>query len=115
MKELRESVKMLVDKEYEQSSEKFGETYHSSHEALGVLWEEVDEAKYEMACISTHYDLFGTSVRNDDYDEQSANLNHICNTAINGACELIQVANVAQKAIKSMRERGRVVKIGGAK
>lgn len=109
MKELRESVKMLVDKEYERSSEKFGKTYHSSHEALGVLWEEVDEAKYEMACISTHYDLFGISVRDDDYDEQSANLNHIYNIAINSACELIQVANVAQKAIKSIKERGDVI------
>lgn len=109
MKELRKSVKTLVDKEYEQSSEKFGETYHSSHEALGVLWEEVAEAMFEVVYLRSRYDMFRQSVRTDDYDEQSANLNHIYNTAINSACELIQVANVAQKAIKSIKERGDVI------
>lgn len=109
MDKLREQVKTLVTEEYERSSKKYGETYYSSHEALGVLWEEVNEAKYEMECIESQYDLFGESVIDNDYDRQSHYLNRIHDTAVNGACELIQVANVAQKAIKSIKERGEVV------
>lgn len=109
MDKLREQVKALVAEEYERSSKKYGETYYSSHEALGVLWEEVDKAKYEMECIESQYDLFDESVIDNDYDWQVEYLKSIYNVAVNGACELIQVANVAQKAIKSIKERGDVV------
>lgn len=109
MKELRESVRALVAEEYERSSKEYGETYYSSHEALGVLWEEVDEAKYEMDGVNKLYNCFGRSVVDNVYDIQVEYLKSIYNVAVNGACELIQVANVAQKAIKSIKERGDVV------
>lgn len=105
MDKLREQVKTLVDKEYERSSEKFGETYHSSHEALGVLWEEVKETTREMSNLQREYNFFGYSVMDDNYTEQIQRLEHINKVAVNGACEFIQVANVAQKAIKSMKDK----------
>lgn len=109
MDKLREQVKTLVTEEYERSSKEYGETYHSSYEALGVLWKEVDEAKYEMDGVNELYNCFGHSVVDNTYDIQVEYLKSIHNVAVNGACELIQVANVAQKAIKSIKERGDVV------
>lgn len=103
MKELRKQVEKLVCEEYERSSIEHGKTYYSSHEALGVLWEEVEEAQCEMSGVHTIYDFFRQSVKNDDYDVQVEYLKRIHKIAVNGACELIQVANVAQKAIKSIK------------
>lgn len=107
MKELREQMEKLVYEEYERASKEHGETFHTSHEALGVLWEEVDEAQYEMSGVHTYYNLFRRNVKDDDYSRQSEYLENLYRVAINGACELIQVANVAQKAIKSLPERKR--------
>lgn len=109
MIELRKQVEALVNDEYERSSKEHGEKYHSSHEALGVLWEEVEEANYEMLNVYTEFECFGRSVRDDEYDWQKQYLKDIYRTAVNGACELIQVANVAQKAIKSMEKTPEVI------
>lgn len=112
MKELREQVEKLVYEEYERASKEHGETFYSSHEALGVLWEEVEEAQFEMSGVHTHYNFFGHSVKDNDYDGQAEYLKKIYTMAVNGACELIQVANVAQKAIKSLPKRKQTEVIG---
>lgn len=104
MKELMQSVNGLVEEERERAAKKHGATLHSSHEALGVLWEEIGEAEEELELIKKLFEVFKTAVRDDAYTHQLQTLDDVYTHAMRGACELIQVANVALKSIDSIED-----------
>lgn len=97
MKELKEAVKVLMNEEYERAAKRFGESFHSPHEAYAVILEEKEEAGWELMDLKYSIDLFWESVKKDDTEYQDA-LKGIEKHALNAACECIQVAAMAYKA-----------------
>jgi SMC interacting uncharacterized protein involved in chromosome segregation len=59
-------VKDLIQAEYDNACEKFGEKYHSLHEGYAVLLEEVEEAENEMDKIKHNLDILWKKIKNQD-------------------------------------------------
>lgn len=96
MKELKESVKVLMHEEYERAAEKFGKRFHSTHESYAVLKEEIEEAESEMKVVIAYLDEYWIRAKcNIDTDDLSKMVEE---RALNAACELIRVAAMAYKA-----------------
>ena len=100
MKELKEAVKTLMEEEYRRASEKFGENFHSPHEAYAVIKEEVEEAESDLKYFKTLLKYHWCDVKKNDMEHQNHTLEEIEKSAINAACECIQVAAMAYKARK---------------
>jgi hypothetical protein len=101
MTKLKESVKELVAQELSMASKDYGDRFHSAHEAYAVILEEYEEAKEELSNIEYALANFWGCVRFPDYSEDSepnAHLSDLERTAINAACECIQIAAMARKA-----------------
>ena len=99
MKELKEAARALMREEYERAAERFGESFHSPHEAYAVILEEKEEICWELMDLKYAIDLFWESVKKDDTEYQDA-LRNIEKYALNAACECIQIAAMAYKARK---------------
>lgn len=100
MKELKEAVEVLMREEYERAAESFGESFHSPHEAYAVLKEEVEEAESDLKYLKMLLEYYWCDVKKNDMEHQNSMLKEIEKTALNAACELIQVAAMAYKARK---------------
>ena len=106
MHKLIEEVKKCIECECSRIGEKYGFTYHTDHESYAILLEEVEEAKEEMDQLQEDMADFWKTVREDsDNNIKCAHLNDIQMSAVFAACELIQVAAVASKAIGTIRKR----------
>lgn len=80
--------------------------FHTDHEALGVLYEEVDEAKVEMGNLKNRFEEYKNLVFRDLPDDAKlTELYSISNHAVLLAAEAVQVAAVAQKAINIKEAR----------
>ena len=104
MKKLIEEVSELVLKEYVRASQQHGPVNHSGHESYAILKEECEEARTE--CISTemHLDRYWKSIKEDDYKYQVECLSAIHHKSILAACEFIQTAAMATKALETIRQ-----------
>ena len=101
MTKLKEAVKALIAQELSMASKDYGDRFHSAHEAYAVILEEYEEAKEELNNIEYALADFWGCVRFPDYSddhEQNAHLSDLERTAINAACECIQIAAMARKA-----------------
>ena len=98
MKELKEAVKGLVREEYERAAERFGEKFNSLHEAYAVILEEEEKAQNEMRYILGQIEAFWIRIKENMIMDGS--LEVIEKTALNAACECIQIAAMAYKARK---------------
>ena len=112
MDKLMEEVKECIEREYGRAGAKFGLTNNSDHESYAVVLEELQEAKSDMECFESHMALFWELVKRNDHNL----LKHEClirmyNTALTGACEMIQVAAMAKKAAITVCNRGAVEEI----
>lgn len=59
-------VNQLIEAEYKNACEKWGEKYNSLHEGYAVLLEEVEEARNEFECFNYHFlHLWDVIKRND--------------------------------------------------
>lgn len=96
MKELKEAVKALMCEEYERAAERFGGKFHSPHEAYAVILEEEEKAQNEMRYILGQIEAFWIRIKENMIMDGS--LEVIEKTALNAACECIQVAAMAYKA-----------------
>lgn len=97
-------VEGLCQKELAMASEKFGATHASAHEGYAVILEEYEEACYEMDGLRDSLELMWNAVKEDDAKEAGFHAAVLRKYAISGACELIQVAAMAQKMIDTERE-----------
>ena len=96
MKILREKVKVLVEDELKMANEEFP-LFRSDHEAYGVLDEELNEAM-DAAHEAVHaFGDFRYAVFNDDEDMKKDAIDKIRKSAIETACEFVQVAAMARK------------------
>ena len=93
---LQKSIGILVEDELEMARSEHGTEFNSHHEAYGVTREEIQEAGDELKRIRKRLkDVWGYIKH--DLDVGEIELTEIEKRAINGACELIQVAAMARK------------------
>ena len=103
MTRLYNEVIELAKTEYERASKNWGPTNHSAHESYAVLKEEMDEAR--MECIQTELwtDKYWTEVKNNNGVKQEEYIKEVYLHSLLAACEFIQTAAMAQKALATMR------------
>lgn len=115
MKELLHDVELLKDEELSRAY-KTRPLFHSNHEGVAVLEEEVMEAFDEFDSLTDSFICMKKNVFRDGEQERindlAAEIEHY---AIYAACELIQVAAVARKCIEfrtyERRQEGRKRKL----
>ena len=99
MEELMEEVYTIVDNEYERSSAEWGPFYNSSHEAIGVISEELEEVIEALDNTKERLQAYWKAIRADD-DAR------VKGFALAGAkpasyqlvAEAVQLSNTIQKA-----------------
>lgn len=97
-KKTMEDVKVLVQNELGMASGVYGYKFNSKHEAYAVILEEVEEAEDEFNGINYRLKNIWHEIKeNIDCD---TNLSLLERYAINLACEAIQVAAMARKAMR---------------
>lgn len=96
-KKTMEGIKYLVQNELDMACEDNGDSFASDHEAFSVILEEVAESKEEMYAIIDCMHGLWRSVRDDRKNGDI--LTDIERHARRLACEAIQVAAMARKAM----------------
>ena len=104
MSEIKSEVENLVQKELESANQRFP-MFRSDHEGAAVIFEEIEEAESEMRGVNRHFASTWYSVKNNERIKAYSYINKLKNSAVNLACEAIQVAAMAQKFIDSRKER----------
>ena len=104
MKALKSDVEKLVQKELESANQRFP-MFRSDHEGAAVIYEEIEEAESEMRGVNRHFASAWYSVKNNERIKAYSYINKLKNSAVNLACEAIQIAAMAQKFIDSQKER----------
>lgn len=93
-----QGVRYLVQNELDMACELYGKRFNSGHEAYAVIREEYDELKWETDNIGTIAGYMWSDIKGDDhYDDR---LCEIEKHATMAACEAIQVAAMARKAMR---------------
>lgn len=104
MKELRKWASKLARWEPADANES-KPLFASDHEGLAIIEEEVWEARNAMETIELWMDELKENVFMDDpYEEKRDSIDCIEKKALDGACELIQVAAMCQKFRVSHKE-----------
>lgn len=99
IKRLRSDVCALVDEEYSRASKRWGAEAASGHEGYALIKEELEEAQFDMEALEQQLGHFWSEVKADEPRAQQHYLCKIKNISIHAACELIQVAAMAEKTI----------------
>lgn len=108
MKELMNSVTSLIDEEYARASGVYGPLHNSDHEAYAVMLEEFQEADAERFDCECSLDKLWEQIKMDssDYNKEGVLRRIECYAKL-AACEFIQVAAMAKKAILTIERRQR--------
>lgn len=104
MNAVKQDVGKLVQKELESANQRFP-MFRSDHEGAAVILEEIEETENEMRGVNRHFASTWHSVKQDERIKAYSYINKLKNSAVNLACEAIQVAAMAQKFIDSQKER----------
>lgn len=100
MSKLKKAVSQLVLDEYALASEQYGEKHHTPHEGYAVILEEFEEAQHEEGVLEDKLEEFWRGTKNDSELCCQLNAKEIKERAIKAACEFIQVAAMAHKALQ---------------
>lgn len=100
LKKYIESAAMI--EKYE-AIDKYG-LFHSLHEAYAVALEEWQEAKAEMTTVGFRLNDIWEGTREDSEEEVFSAYCKMYNRAILAACECVQLAAVAQKALEGVKQ-----------
>lgn len=102
MTKLFEDVGRLEREELERASAKFGPRHNSAHEAYAVILEEFNEADEDRFDLEESMKMLWKSVRHNMLggDVARARLSAIMGAALRCAAEMIQVAAMADKAMR---------------
>ena len=104
MKQITEEVSALVKNEYQRAAKAHGGAANTPHEGYALIKEEEEEAGDQMSLVSQKVTSLWWAVKVDDLSLQAGYLEEIRAAAVSGACELIQVAAMADKAIEGLRK-----------
>lgn len=99
MDALINQVGILVEEEYARAAKQHGPNAASAHEGCALIEEELEEAQDEMEQLGKQMYHFWVSVKVDDKQVYRHYLEAIKKKAILAACELIQVAAMAEKTM----------------
>lgn len=111
MEELVKAISALVGEEYQRAAAEHGGAANTPHEGYALIKEEVEEAKEELAAVEEQLGFLWAEVKTDETEHIPHYVDHIKRRAILGACELIQVAAMTDKAMAGLRK----TEEGGAK
>ena len=104
MKELQRDIEYLVSEELTRANKK-NPLFHSDHEALGVIDEEVRETIDEAASMVTKFTGFRTAVHKDGSKKlKGGAIASIKEAAVRCACEAVQVAAMCDKWVQSQEK-----------
>lgn len=104
MEELMKAVSALVGEEYQRAAAEHGGAANTPHEGYALIKEEEEEAGDQMSVVSQKVTSLWWAVKADDIALQAGHLSEIRRAAILGACEFIQVAAMADKAVAGLRK-----------
>lgn len=104
MDELIKAVSILADEEYRRAAAEHGSEANTPHEGYAIIKEEEEEASEQMSTISLKVTNLWWAVKRDDLASQRLSLSEIRTAAILGACELIQVVAMVDKATAGLRK-----------
>jgi hypothetical protein len=91
-------VNELIQAEYKNACDNFGEKYHSLHEGYAVLKEEVEEVEYGHKDLKIWFDEFWESIKNNSYyNEESECVDKMLEEVYYTISELAQVGAVLMK------------------
>lgn len=103
MKELLNNIDKAIEQELHMANEQ-NPLFRSTHEGLGVILEEVEEALTEQEKLCRHFNSFKASVFDDSFLEKDADfstLGLMATDAKHLAAEAVQVAAMCQKFVES--------------
>lgn len=99
MKELMEEVYTIVDNEYKRSSAEWGPYYNSSHEAIGVISEELEEVIEALNNTKEGLQEYWKAIRaDDDAHVKGIALGRAKQASYELVAEAVQLSNTIQKA-----------------
>lgn len=104
MEELMKAVSALAGEEYQRAAAEHGGAANTPHEGYALIKEEVEEAKEELVAVEEQLGHLWTEVKADETEHIPHYTAHIKQLAILGACELIQVAAMTDKAVAGLRK-----------
>ena len=104
MENLKNQIETLAKEELERANEKFP-LFHSDHEGLGVLEEEMFEVGVEWECAKDVFDDFAMDVFKDEEIDKIIDIQNMKKYAINACAEIVQVIAMCDKFIDSRIER----------
>lgn len=100
-------IESLVENESNYAKYKHEQEYFaSSHEAYSVLLEELEEVEKDLLDVRSSFNEVWRNVKIDE--NPKAMLKMLANDAKNAIIELAQVAQVANKWIKTIEKEGRI-------
>ncbi len=97
-------INLLVSDEYDRAAGIHGEVFASTHEGYGVIAEEIKEAVDECEEIEDALWTLLTAIQRESMQDIIDIADAIRDRAVNGAAELIQVAAMCEKMVKTIKE-----------
>ena len=104
MQSIVHPINLLVETEYQRAERLYGGVFASGHEGYGVIAEEVLEAEDEMQYVERNLVGLLRSLRGSDKQSVMDWADAVRDVAVNAAAELIQVAAMCQKMVKTMED-----------
>lgn len=95
-KDTIEELEQLIQAEYLNACEKFGEKYHSLHEGYSILKEEIEEVRDEYNSLLSNFHYLWEKIKDKDKDILST-IAKMQNNVIQQMKELAQVGAVLMK------------------
>ena len=104
MNAIENQVRELVKVELDAANERFPQ-FHSQHEGYAVILEEVDELRTETGETDEFLCFLWSAIKANDLEETKRYILNIKRSAINAACEAIQVAAMCRKFLEMKEEK----------
>lgn len=104
MNAVENQVRELVEVELAAANERFPQ-FHSAHEGWAVIKEEVEETEEESYRMSLFCEGAWQDIKSDIPAKTEINIKCLRESAINAACEAIQVAAMCQKFLEMEGKR----------
>lgn len=103
MKKLLQRIRLDAAMELKEAEKNHGPVFASMHECWGVIAEEMQEAKEEWRLCGFLQGCVETCIRGADRGGLEDYLKELEEHALLAACEMVQVAAMARKGLKTAR------------
>lgn len=97
-------INLMVSDEYDRAAEIHGKVFASAHEGYGVIAEELQEAMTELErAQGVMYQLL-KAIHQEKPQSVADFADYIRDQAVNAAAELVQVAAMCEKMVRTVRQ-----------